>query len=184
MTSNELIKNNKIVNVSIQYEDVKVQFSGEPENVLSSVIAFLSKHIPELSLAKKISLNYSVSELINLYSPVIKITPEGLRILPDLELQNKKFSDKETVMLFLLGSKIAFDLGKSHEQSSSVSEIQSSTNLNPKSISSRLSELVKVGYVSKNSNKDVQSDSVIYSITTTGISWLNGIMTKKLSYKQ
>lgn len=183
MTSNELIKSGDVVNVSIQYEDIRVQFSGEPENVLSSVIAFLSKHVPELSLAKKISLNYSVSELIDLYSPLLKITPEGLRILPELELQNKKFSDKETVMLYLLGSKIAFDLGKMPERSSSISEIQSSTNLNPKSISSRLSELVKAGYVAKNSNKDAQTDSVVYDITTTGISWLNNIMTKKLNSK-
>ncbi len=183
MTSNDL-KKNDVVNVSVQYEDIKVQFSGEPENVLLSVITFLSKHVPEIRLARKISLNYSLSELVELYSPIIKITPEGPKVIPDLgEIQNKKFSDKEIVMLFLLGSKIAYELGKTSERSFPLSDIQSATNLNPKSISSRLSELVKSSYVSKSVNKESETESVVYSITTMGISWLNNIITKKISLK-
>lgn len=177
---------NKIddVSVSIQLNDIKVQFSGEPENVLLSTINFLTKHIPELRLAQKISLNYSVSELIDMYSSIIKITPEGPKILPNLgEIHNKKFSDKEIVMLFLLGSKIAFELGKTPEKSSPISDIQTTTNLNPKSISSRLSELVKVGYVTKSVNKETQTESVVYGITTIGIKWLNDIMNKKFAVR-
>lgn len=172
------------VSVSIQLNDIKVQFSGEPENVLLSTINFLTKHIPELRLAQKISLNYSVSELIDMYSSIIKITPEGPKILPNLgEIHNKKFSDKEIVMLFLLGSKIAFELGKTPEKSSPISDIQTTTNLNPKSISSRLSELVKVGYVTKSVNKETQTESVVYGITTIGIKWLNDIMNKKFAVR-
>jgi len=183
MTSKDFEKH-EIINVSVQLGDIKVQFSGEPENVASSVMNFLSKNIPEIGLAKKISLNYSLSELIDLYSPIIKITPEGPKILPDnWEVQNKKFSDKEIVMLFLLGLKIAFELGKSSDKSSPISDIQSSTNLNPKSISSRLSELVKAGYVFRGVNKENQSEIVVYGITTVGISWLNNIITKKINAK-
>ena len=171
-----------VVSVSIQLNDIKVQFSGEPENVLLSTINFLTKHVPELRLAQKISLNYSVSELIDMYSSIIKITPEGPKILPNLgEIHNKKFSDKEIVMLFLLGSKISFELGKTPEKSSPISDIQTTTNLNPKSISSRLSELVKVGYVTKSVNKETQTESVVYGITTIGIKWLNDVMNKKFA---
>jgi DNA-binding HxlR family transcriptional regulator len=183
MTSKDSIKH-ETINVSIQFGDIKVQFNGEPENVTISVMNFLSKNIPEIDLARRISLNYSVPELINIYSPIIKITPEGPKILPDnVEIQNKKFSDKEIVMLYLLGSKIAFELGKISDKSSRISDIQSSTNLNPKSISSRLSELVKAGYVSRSVNKENQLELVVYGITTVGISWLNNIITKKVSTK-
>lgn len=176
--------NNNVVNVSVQFNDIKVQFSGEPESVLLSTITFLAKNIPELRLAQKISLNYSISELIDQYSSIIKITPEGPKVLPNLsEIHGKKFSDKEIVMLYLLGSKIAHELGKASDKSSPVSDIQSSTNLNPKSISSRLSELVKVGYVTKTANKESQSESVGYSITTIGIKWLNDVISKKISPK-
>ena len=183
MTSKDSVKH-ETINVSIQFGDIKVQFNGEPENVPISVMNFLSKNIPEIDLARRISLNYSVPELINIYSPIIKITPEGPKILPDnVEIQNKKFSDKEIVMLYLLGSKIAFELGKISDKSSRISDIQSSTNLNPKSISSRLSELVKAGYVSRSVNKENQLELVVYGITTVGISWLNNIITKKVSTK-
>jgi DNA-binding HxlR family transcriptional regulator len=183
MTSKDSIKH-ETINVSIQFGDIKVQFNGEPENVTISVMNFLSKNIPEIDLARRISLNYSIPELINIYSPIIKITPEGPKILPDnVEIQNKKFSDKEIVMLYLLGSKIAFELGKISDKSSRISDIQSSTNLNPKSISSRLSELVKAGYVSRSVNKENQLELVVYGITTVGISWLNNIITKKVSTK-
>ena len=63
MASKDL-KKQEIINVSVQFGDIKVQYSGEPENVASSVMNFLSKNIPEIGLARKISLNYSISELI------------------------------------------------------------------------------------------------------------------------
>ncbi len=183
MASKDL-KKPEIINVSVQFGDIKVQYSGEPDNVTSSVMNFLSKNIPELILARKISLNYSVSELIDLYSSIIKITPEGPKILLDNgEIKNKKLSDKEIVMLFLLGSKIAFELGKISNKSSPIADIQASTNLNPKSISSRLSELVKAGYVYKTVNKENQIEIVVYGITTVGINWLNNIITKKIIIK-
>jgi DNA-binding MarR family transcriptional regulator len=179
MTSKDF-KKPETINVSVQFGDIKVQYSGEPENVASSVMNFLTKNIPEISLARKISLNYSISELIDLYSSIIKITPEGPKILPDDgEIQNKKFSDKEIVMLFLLGIKIAFELGKIPDKSSPIADIQASTNLNPKSISSRLSELVKAGYVYRSVNKENPLELVVYVITTSGISWLNNTITKK-----
>ena len=119
-------ENHGTINISIQYGDIRVNYSGDPENVASSVMNFLSKNIPEIELARRISLNYSISELIDLYSPIIKITPEGPKILPDNgEIQSKKFSDKEIVMLYLLGSKIAFELGKQSGKSSPIADIQS-----------------------------------------------------------
>jgi DNA-binding MarR family transcriptional regulator len=173
-----------IINISIQYGDIKVNYSGEPENVSTSVMNFLSKNIPEIGLARKISLNYSISELIDLYSPIIKITPEGPKIMPNnSEIQGKKFSDKEIVMLYLLGLKIAYELGKTSTRYSSVADIQSSTSLNPKSISSRLSELVKSGYVHKSVDKENQFEIVVYGVTTIGISWLNNAMAKKINTK-
>ncbi|MGN6821871.1 MAG: hypothetical protein ACTHJ7_03695, partial [Candidatus Nitrosocosmicus sp.] len=68
-------------------------------------------------------------------------------------------------------------------KSSPIADIQSSTNLNPKSISSRLSELVKSGYVYKSVDKENQSEVVVYGITTVGISWLNNAITKKINTK-
>ena len=56
ISSDDTNKNDGGLSVSIQFNEIRVQFSGEPENVLLSTINFLTKNIPELRLAQKISL--------------------------------------------------------------------------------------------------------------------------------
>ena len=173
---------NTIINASITLGDIKVQFNGSAESVLTSIINFVTKHVPTLELARKISLNYAVTDLIETYSNLIKITPEGPRvIISDLyEIGIKKISDKEMVALELIASKIAKDLGKISGYAMQASEIQSTTALNPKSVSSRLSELVKAGYVVRDNTKDGIGSTVVYRITTSGIHWLTSTMIKRI----
>src|SRR5919205_770373 len=149
---------NTIINASITFGDVKVQFNGSPESVLTSIINFLTKHIPTLDLAKKISLNYAVTDLIETYSSMIKITPEGPRVI---------ISEP-------------YELGIISNDAMQASEIQSTTALNPKSVSSRLSELVKAGYVVRDNIRDGAGSSVVYRITTSGIHWLTSTMIKRI----
>jgi hypothetical protein len=167
------------VSVSVSISDINVQFSGSPESVLTSVIGFITKQVPSIDLARKISLNYSVTELIDLFSNFIKITPEGPRvIMGQQETGNKKLSDKEVVALQLVATKIAKDLGKLSYEGLPLSEIQAATALNPKSVSSRLSELVKIGHVMRDDVSDA-NESVIYKITTTGSHWLKSVLAKR-----
>src|ERR687892_1049148 len=169
------------VNVTVSLGDIKVQFNGSAESVLNSVITFLTKQIPAIDLAKKISLNYAVTDLIDTYSNLIKITPEGPRVIPEHKSTDaKKLSDKEIIMLQLVASKIAKDLGKVQTDGLQVAEICDSTSVNPRSVSSRLSELVKAGHVSRE-NPTEETDSLIYRITTLGIHWLNSVIGKKLA---
>lgn len=173
-------KNTTNINVSITIGDVRVQFNGSVDSVLTSVITFIAKQVPTIDLARKISLNYAATELIEIYANLIKITPEGPRVIPDLDESGlKKLSDKEMVALQLIASKIAKDIGKVPDDAMQVSEIQSSTSLNPKSASSRLSELVKAGHVVRSTTKDGNGSQIIYRITTSGIHWLNSIMVKR-----
>ena len=75
--------------VSISINDITVQFSGSGESVLSSVMTFISKHVPTLDLAKRISLNYSTAELIEQFGNFVKITPEGPMV--DVSFSHVKF---------------------------------------------------------------------------------------------
>ncbi|MGI0043174.1 MAG: hypothetical protein ACRD47_05630, partial [Nitrososphaeraceae archaeon] len=132
-----------------------------------------------LDLANRISLNYTISELIQSYSDIIKITPEGPRIIPLLDgVELRKFSDKQIVALQLVASRIAKGLGRIEDDKLRMSDLQSATGLKSKSISSRLSELVKVGYVQRDVVRD-GSELPAYRITTAGISWLNSMLAKR-----
>jgi hypothetical protein len=159
------------VNVSITVGDVKVQFSGSADSVMASVINFLSKQVPSMDLAKKISLNYAAPELIESYASLIKITPEGPRVIPDSDV---RLADKDMVALQLVAGKIAKDLGRAQDDAMQVSELHASTALNPKSISSRISEMVKAGHVARDEKEPGK-----YRITTAGIHWLNSTIAKK-----
>lgn len=167
------------VNVTISIGDIRVQFNGSADSVISSVISFLTKQIPALDLANRISLDYTISELIQSFSDIIKITPEGPRIIPLLDgVELRKFSDKQIVALQLVASRIAKGLGKIEDDKLRMSDLQSATGLKSKSISSRLSELVKVGYVQRDVVRD-GSELPAYRITTAGISWLNSMRAKR-----
>ena len=90
--------------------------------------------------------------------------------------EGKKLTDKEFVALQLIACKLANALGKIDSVDISIQDLQVATALNPKSLSSRLSELAKVGYV----QKDNSDTGVKYRITTQGIHWLNSILSKKV----
>jgi len=166
------MQENKSVNVVVTYEGTTVEFKGSPEAVMESVLRFIAKEIPHIDLAKRISLNYQASELIGMYSDFVKITPEGPRVITE----GKKLSDKELVLLQLIACKLANELGKTDSADISVQDLQLATALNPKSLSSRLSELAKIGYVQKE-NGDT---GVKYRITTQGIHWLNSTLFKRV----
>jgi hypothetical protein len=160
------------VNVIVTVGDVKVQFSGSAESVMASVMSFLSKQVPSMDLAKKISLNYAAQELVEAYSHLVKITPEGPRVIPD---SDARLSDKDMVALQLVAARIAKDLGRVQDDAMQVSEMHAATALNPKSISSRISEMAKAGHVARDEKEPTK-----YRITTAGINWLNSTIAKKV----
>ncbi len=166
------IPQNRKVNVVVTYGETTVEFDGSPESVMESVLRFIAKEIPHIELAKKITLNYQAAELIDMYADFVKITPEGPRVIAE----GKKLSDKDLIALQLIACKITNELGKTDSVDITVQDLQLATALNPKSVSSRLSELVKSGYVQKENGEKGGS----YKMTTQGIHWLNSTLLKKV----
>ncbi len=83
--------------VTVSLGDTHAEFSGSPEAVLQSVNNFISKTIPEIDLAKKLSMNFSAKDLVEKFKDFVRITPEGPRIISD----QTKLSDKEMIALQL-----------------------------------------------------------------------------------
>jgi len=162
--------------ISLIYRDLKVEFSGGPGTVLQSINSFIAKQIPEISLARKLALNFSAKDLVDKFQNFVKITPEGARVWSG----ERKFSDKELVALQLVAQRIASETldassGNPHLSSMTLSELQETTSLNPKSLSSRLSELAKLGLV----QRDNSEEGTTFRITTQGIDWLVNTLSRK-----
>jgi len=158
--------------VSASYGEEGVEFSGSPEVVMRSLHEYVSKWIPNMDLARAISVNYSLNDLIQLFKEYVRITPEGPRVWT----QERKLSDKDVIMLQLVAARISSLSAKSGADAMGVADIESATGLNPKTISSRLSELTKSALVER-----VDSDQGgKYRITTVGTSRLGELLSRKL----
>ncbi len=161
----------KPLSISVAYGDVKVDFSGSPEVVFRSLHEFISKEIPNIDLAKSISVNYSLNDLVQMFKDYIRFTEEGPRVW----VQDRKLSDKDVILLQLAAARAARLSGKAQHEDMSVSELETATSLNPKTIGSRLSELNKAGAAER---RDVDGTGR-YKITTTGVHWLHTQLQKK-----
>ncbi|MDA4118569.1 MAG: hypothetical protein OK455_09525 [Thaumarchaeota archaeon] len=161
----------RLLSVAVTYGDVKVEFSGSPDVVFRSLHEFISKEIPNIDLAKAISVNYSLNDLIQMFKDYIRFTEEGPRVW----LQDKKLSDKDVIALQLVAAKAAMLSGKSESDDMNVVELQAATSLLAKTTGSRLSELNKAGAVERIDGEGTGR----YRITTTGIHWLHGQVSKK-----
>lgn len=157
--------------VTIVLGDSRAEFAGPPEIVLQSVNSFISKQIPEIDLARRLSLNFSAKDLVDKFKNFVRITPEGPRVWN----QDAKLSDKEVVGLQLVAQKIASETREGISPSMTLTSLQELTSLNPKSLSSRLSEMTKAGYVTR----EESGEKTEFKVTTIGIDWLSGILGKK-----
>jgi hypothetical protein len=155
---------NNEVSVSLRIGDLSAEFRGSPDSVIRSVNSFLSKEIPAYSLAKKLLLKFSAAELVEKFADYVRFAPEG----PFLLTSDKKLSDRQLVALRLVAQEIAFETGATGSNSLSNSDLQESIALNPKTISSRLSELSKLGSVIRLT----ESGTTRFRISTSGINSL------------
>lgn len=157
--------------VSVSYGDERTEFSGSPEVVMRSLHEFVSKMVPNMDLARAISVNYSLNDLIQMFKEYVRVTHEGPRVW----VQDRKLSDKDVIMLQLVASRISNLSGRAPSDAMGISEIEGATGLYAKTISSRLSELAKSADVER-----VESDQGgKYRITTVGTNKLGGQLSRK-----
>ena len=165
------VSNERQLAVIVSYGEVKVEFSGSPDVVFRSLHEFISKEIPNIDLARSISVNYSLNDLIQMFKDYIRFTEEGPRVW----VQDRKLSDKDVIALQLVAAKAALLSGKARSDDMNVLELQAATSLLAKTIGSRLSELNKSGAVDRLEGEGTGR----YRITTTGVHWLHGQLSKK-----
>jgi len=159
------------LSITVSYGDARVEFSGSPEVVMRSLHEFVAKVIPHMDLARAISLNHSLNDLTQMFKDYVRVTPEGPRVW----IQDAKFSDRDMIMLQLVAARISSLSGRTTSDAMGVADIVGATGLNPKTVSSRLSELTKTAQVER-----VGTDSGgKYRITTMGVGRLSEQLSRK-----
>jgi hypothetical protein len=149
--------NQETVIVNIKYRDTEQTFTGNADSVWRNVNRFFSEMIPTLKVVKKALLTIDVENLIETCKNIIAVASEG----PVLLVSKQKLTDSETLLLQLLATYIGSKLGLS-KAGITKEELQARLGKNSKITSTRLCELCREGYATKNEEGN-------YKITTLGI---------------
>lgn len=145
------------VTVTIKYQDTEQTFTGNANQVWTSINKFFSEMIPALDTVKKAILTVDLETLIEDSKNIIAIAPEGPAIL----VSKQKLTDNETLTLHLIAAYIANKLGQPKDYLTKE-ELQSGLGKSSKITSTRLGELIRDGNATKTQEGN-------YKITTIGI---------------
>lgn len=160
---------NEEITVKVTYGGFTETFIGHPDEVWAGLNRFLAQHFPGIALLSKVTLTVDVKELLEKLQDVIRLTRKGDVYLA---VDRKFLTDREIVMLFLIGSYLTHKLGYREEDQVSLGEICLVVGKPRKLVSTRLSELCSRRWVTKVKGKR-------FSATVNGIQqFLNTILPK------
>ncbi|MEM1952723.1 MAG: hypothetical protein QXF45_04005 [Candidatus Caldarchaeum sp.] len=151
-----------MLKVSIVYGDLKADFEGEPDQVYREVVRFLEKTIPAYSFASKLSKVTGIEEALDKLKNWLGYdTSSGLFLKADLT----KIPTSTAILLF--GALKHFNHVMGHVNSSEFlsSEVADFLGRPEKTVSGRLTELVKKGLLKRVGRGG-------YCLTPTGLSYL------------
>jgi len=145
------------VTATIKYQGTEQTFTGDANQVWTSINKFFSEMIPVLDTIKKAILTVDIETLIEDCKNIIAIAPEG----PVILVSKQKLTDNETLTLHLIAAYIANKVGQPKDYLTKE-ELQSGLGKNSKITSTRLGELIRDGNATKTQEGN-------YKITTIGI---------------
>jgi len=145
------------IKVYIKYKDSEQTFTGDANQVWSSINRFFTEMIPVIQTIKNALLTVDLETLIEDCKNIIALAQEG----PVILVSKQRLTDTETIMLYLLAAYIANKLGQSKDYVAKE-ELQSGLGKSAKITSTRLGELIREGQATKTEEGN-------YKITTLGI---------------
>jgi hypothetical protein len=150
-------ENNK-VHVQVNYKGVDKKFEGTVEETWLLLSKFFNEFIPSFEVARKLWLSVDVQKLAKDCEGLIAFSPEGSSIL----VSKNKLTDNETLTLLLLAGYLGCKLNLMSGDDLSKEELQEKLGKTGKITSTRLGELVKMGWAIKN-------DDDKFRITSFGV---------------
>lgn len=145
------------VKVHIEFGDLKADFEGDANQVIESVLRFLSQICPNIDLLQKVTYTPDLVKLANSISGVIEILSEGPIVNPDLDL-----SARNAICLALLGAYVGNKIGRLKKDTLSTNELSRFTGKARKTISNEIPLLIENGIVERAPESE-------YRITQLGI---------------
>ena len=132
------------VHLELEYNGVKASFDGNLDEVLESLMKFLTDTVPTFEVARKILYTADLTKLINSVEGLIVITSDG-RII----LDNVKASVGEAICMGLTGAYIAKKIGRREDETLSPIELGRIIGKATKTVRNELPNLINSGLVER-----------------------------------
>ncbi len=145
------------VRAHLEFGGAKVDFEGDADQVLKSILRFLSQVYPSIRAFQKIVYTPDLIKIADEIAGLMEITSDGPIINPNINL-----SAKNAICLVLLGAYMGNKIGKLQKETLSTSELSRFTGKAKKTVSNELPKLVDKGLVEKVAEGE-------YKITQLGI---------------
>jgi hypothetical protein len=155
---NELSKSSDKVQVKIRYNSLEKDFEGNVEETWILLNNFYSKFVPTFEIAKHLWLSVDLQTLARDSEGLIAFSPEG----PSILVSKNKLTDNETIAMWLLASYLGKRLDFLESDALTKDDLQTKLGKSAKITGTRLGELVKAEWVSRN-------DDEKFIMTTFGV---------------
>lgn len=130
----------------VKYKDIEAKFTGRPDEVIRSLLNFISRVLPAYDLAAQLVLSIDIEDLLRGVSGLIAIAPEG----PILTVPRERLGgDRNAILANLVKAYIGYRLGRLEKDSLSVADLVSATGCKSGTIAARLSELTDMRLVER-----------------------------------
>jgi len=151
------------IRLEIPDKNIKVEFTGSKDEVVASLLKFLTNVYPHLTIVEKIVYKPDLEILLSSISKHVKIS-DGEIIMLDEESK----TTENKILYLLAGCYVASRLGLRDKSSVSIEEmVRMISNTSKKTIQNTLVDLVKKGLV-------IRQARGTFEISTKGIMVLSG----------
>lgn len=155
--------------VHIEYGDLKADFIGSADEVLRSIVKFLSKILPSLKIVEELIYKPSLGELAEALKGIVKISDEA----PILCSQTN-FATYDLILVGLAAKYLASHIGLSEDESMDARELSIFTGKSEKTIRNILPKLLDRGLAKR-------TEKGRYAITVSGLRRVEELLVSKTS---
>jgi len=145
------------IKAHLEYEGLKVDMEGGPDEVFHAVVDFLNRVFPSLEVVSKVTFTVDLMKLMEEASQIVKIAPEG-----PILASGVKLTADDAITSSLVGAYVGYKLKKMPEPFLSIQDLSKIIGKAVKTVSNQIAGALKEGLVKKAGRGK-------YQITNVGI---------------
>jgi hypothetical protein len=150
--------NEKKIRIHIEYENLKKDIEGSPDEAIQATLKFITEIYPNFELIQKVTFTPDITKILHEIEGIITITDQG----PIIQPLQTQLTVEEQIQLHLLGQYIGNKIGKYKENTLTLNDLTKMVGKGLGTISGQLTTMCDERTVEKAKRGE-------YRITSIGI---------------